>query len=114
VIYVKSGRRDSNSRLPAPKAGALARLRHAPIIVNTLQRVTYDFAGPPLPLRVLSQLRLPTGELPCDTGPPRRRASSRRKTYYTTPLPARKQRRTASGEAVASRLRIFARLSRFF
>ena len=29
-----SGREDLNLRPPAPKAGALARLRHAPIIVN--------------------------------------------------------------------------------
>lgn len=28
--FVQSGRRDSNSRPPAPKAGALARLRYAP------------------------------------------------------------------------------------
>ena len=29
----KSGREDSNLRPPAPKAGALARLRHAPIFL---------------------------------------------------------------------------------
>ena len=31
--FCKSGREDSNLRPPAPKAGALARLRHAPIYV---------------------------------------------------------------------------------
>ena len=33
-IYVKSGREDSNLRPPAPKAGALARLRYAPSLLQ--------------------------------------------------------------------------------
>jgi hypothetical protein len=30
LLFFKSGRRDSNSRPPAPKAGALTGLRYAP------------------------------------------------------------------------------------
>ncbi len=33
-----SGRRDSNSRPPAPKAGALTGLRYAPVYLNSYNR----------------------------------------------------------------------------
>ena len=39
LIYEWSGREDSNLRLPAPKAGALAKLRHAPNILSTVSPV---------------------------------------------------------------------------
>ena len=33
--FLNSGREDSNLRLPAPKAGALTRLRYAPIFISS-------------------------------------------------------------------------------
>ncbi len=36
---MKSGRQDSNLRPPAPKAGALTGLRHAPNVVNLIKSV---------------------------------------------------------------------------
>jgi hypothetical protein len=44
-LLMWSGRRDSNSRPPAPKAGALAKLRHAPstpIKYNTIVALGQD------------------------------------------------------------------------
>ena len=41
IIFHWSGRGDSNARPPAPKAGALTRLRYAPTFVLVLQRATF-------------------------------------------------------------------------
>ena len=38
-VLRKSGREDLNLRPPAPKAGALARLRYAPKVENNLSKV---------------------------------------------------------------------------
>ena len=47
IRYFKSGREDLNLRPPAPKAGALARLRYAPYSVRTLYPIGRWFAAAP-------------------------------------------------------------------